>query len=299
MDLLENQLGARVGTGLADGQFAIGDTVWGDHTALIIEDGEMPLPEVRDEDAVNALGHGGVPGRDRLGMATWSWEVATDAQNGREALDLFDRLAHEWRKPLQMEPGDLMELRYRIFGRSRRVYGRPRRIAPPKPNFLTSLGQGRGGMDFVLHDPFTYDDTEHSLILDRLAPIADGTVLPAQIPFVVGTMPGEQWGAIDVGGTAPASFTVTFVGPVVNPSLEGANFLIALDTTLDVGQTVTVDTRVGTIKESGQNVRGMLRRGSRLRARLQPVTQTVSFKGTDSTNTSRAVLSWRPAYHSI
>lgn len=299
MDLLEGQLGARVGAGLADGQFALGDAVWGDHTSLIIEDGEMPLPEVRDEDAINALGHGGVPGRDRLGVATWSWEVATDVADGGEALGMFDRLAVEWRKPLQMGPGELMELRYRVFGRSRRVYGRPRRLAPPKPNFLTGLGQARGGMDFVLHDPFTYDDQERTLILDRLAPIADGTVIPAQIPFVVGTMPGEQWGAINVGGTAPASFTVTFIGPVVNPALEGNDFLIALDATLAPGQTVTVDTRVGTIKESNQNVRGMLRRGSRLRARLQPEVQTVFFKGTDSTNTSRAVLSWRPAYHSI
>src|SRR5690606_35039687 len=185
---------------------------------------------------------------DRLGQASWSWELASDVANGEAALEAYDALATEWRRALYLEPGQLMELRYRTAGRTRRVYGRPRRYDPPKPNLLTQLGQGRGAIDFALMDPFTYDDEAQSLTMGQLAPIADGTVLPATIPLVIGTIPGEQHGAFTVEGRAPTPFTATFKGPVVNPSISGEGFLIALDTTLEVGEEGTVDTRDGTIR---------------------------------------------------
>ena len=65
-----------------EGQFQLGTLLWGDGTELVIEDGEMPMPEIRDEDAENPLGHGGFAGRDRLGFSSWSTRTSTRGSRG-------------------------------------------------------------------------------------------------------------------------------------------------------------------------------------------------------------------------
>lgn len=289
---------------LREGQFALGTMVWGDGTELIVEDGSMPMPAIRDEDVDNFGSHGGRPGRDLLGTTTWDWALATDTQDfevgPRNALLAFEDLAQMWRAGIDLPPGSLMALRYHVFGRTRRVYGRPRRYDGPQPNYLAKLGQARGAIDFKIFDPFTYDDTERGIMIARVAPQGGGGLAwPFTWPAQWGTTPNQRLGLIDVGGTAPTPFRAEFFGPVTDPWIEGAGFLIALQGTIPDGDSVMVDTREKTILRGGTNVRGMLRRRSRLGARLPRGTSQVSYGGTDSTNLSKVAIRWRPAYRSI
>lgn len=288
---------------MEEGQFQLGDTVWGDGTELIVEGGDMPMPEVRDEDAENPLGHGGFAGRDRLGFTSWSWDLATDTgadDDPRHALHVFEDLADTWRESINLAPGELLPLRYRVFGRTRRVYGRPRRLDTPKPDLLTRLGQARGAIDFKLFDPFTYDDVEQSIVVGQIGTEAGVLVWPFTWPALWGVQPGQSAGVLDVGGRAPTPLMVDFRGPVTNPWLRIGDWTIGLVGTVAAGKTVTVDTRApGSITLNGQSVRTMLAQNARLSGRVKPGPTQVSYGGMDPTNSSSVMIRWRSAYYSI
>lgn len=291
---------------MSEGTFTFQGVTWGGDTRLVVESMTADMGEVRTEDSDQPYGDGVFVGRDRLGSGTWEWSLATDADDfedeGTNALDLWEQVAAAWRVAIRDgEPGRIYPLSYVALGRRRRIYGRPRRMDIPQgPDVLAMQGQARGALQFLVTDPHTYDEEQQSHTLGRIAPATSGGILiPAMVPFVIAQTPGERPGAISVGGTAPTPFTATFHGPVVDPWLEGSGWNIRLEGTIDAGASVVVDTRTREVRRGRTNVRGALLPGSSLGGRLQPGTSEVRYGGTDPTNTSRVVLSWRPAYYSI
>ena len=290
---------------MAEGTFTFGGVTWGEDTPLVVESMTADMGEIRSEDAERPFGDGSFVGRDRLGSGTWEWEIATDAADfedgGTNALDLWERLQAAWRVAVREGvPGRLYPLTYTALGRTRRIYGRPRRADIPNgPDVLAKAGQARGAVQFMLADPYTYDEDPQQVEISRIAPAGTGTTIPTPIPFMLGTEGSSRHGVVEVGGTAPTPFTATFHGPVTNPYLIGPGWEIRLEGAVDAGQAVSVDTREQVVMRGLTNVRGALRRGSTLGGRLQPGTSRITYGGIDGTNTSRVTLSWRPAYYSI
>lgn len=306
---------------MQEGSFTFAGVTFGEGTRLVVENMTTDMGEVRNEDAENPYGDGALPGRDRLGVGSWEWEIATDADDFEHgpgsprgpsglsgaqgivnALDLWESLHAAWRLPVrEQEPEKLYPLTYVALGRKRRVYGRPRRADIPNgPSVLAQQGQARGALQFTLHDPYTYGDDPRQHQLSRIAPAPGvGTRLPVRTPFQLGTMGGVRPGVLNVGGTAPTPFIATFHGPVINPFLIGPDWEIHLEGRILAGQSVSVDTRERRVFRGMTNVRGALRRGSTLDGRLQPGLTEVTYGGTDETNTSKVILTWHPAYYSI
>lgn len=290
---------------MAEGEFTFEGVTWGGDSRLVIEDMAASMGEVRTEDAENAYGDGALVGRDSLGAGSMSWELSTDADDyedpGVNALDLWEDIAAAWRVAVRdNEPGRLYPLSYTALGRRRRVYGRPRRMDIPKgPDILAMQGQARGAVEFLLASPYTYDEDEQSITIDRISTSSGGTTIPAAVPFLVGANPGARNGALTNGGRAPTPFVARFHGPVIDPYLRGPDFEIALRGRLDPGMVVTVDTRQKTIDRGLTDARGALVRGSSLGATLKPGTHQLTYGGQDTTNSSFVTVSWRPAYYSI
>lgn len=290
-----------------EGTFTFAGVTFGGDTRLVVEGMSADMGEVRNEDAENPFGDGAFPGRDRLGAGSWEWEISTDADDFEDigainALDLWEQLQAAWRIAVREgQPEKLYPLTYTALGRTRRIYGRPRRAdIPDGPSILAQQGQARGAVQFTLHDPYTYDDTPRQHEIGRIAPPSgEGTRIPARLPFRLGTASGVRPGVISVGGTAPTPFVATFVGPVINPYLEGPDWAIYLEGRILAGQTVSVDTRERRVLQGSTNLRGAVRRGSTLGGRLQPGTTEVTYGGIDSTNSSKVILTWHPAYYSI
>ena len=82
-------------------------------------------------------------GRDVIGAKTWAWESHTDMEDVQGALDILDDFSAAW-EPYEVEiPGWTTAVRYTLAGRTRRVYGRPRRYAAPPTTFCRTLFSSR------------------------------------------------------------------------------------------------------------------------------------------------------------
>src|SRR5690606_31050992 len=96
-------------------------------------------------------------GRDVPGAKTWLWESHVDRETAEEAVDTLDRFSASWHPDGMRNPGDLTAIRYRLAGRDRRVFGRPRAFAAPPANQIDS-GYVDVTHEFQCVDAFTYDD---------------------------------------------------------------------------------------------------------------------------------------------
>lgn len=289
---------------MIDGEFELDGVRWGGRrsAALLVEDFTPEGAEIENQDAQRPGGHGLLAGRDMLGGASWSWDVSTNHRDGQAALAEARALAAVWRSYVN-DPHRLAVLRHKAGGEVRRVYGRPRRFAPPRWDILTVQGRGRIVMDFQLTDPLIYDDTPSVLELALTGTSGEGVRWPVTFPFVWGSAPGRRDGEVIVGGRADVPFTLTFHGPSSGTAsafwAQGPGWRVDLSTTLAWDQSATVDTRTSTVTRSdGRSLAGDAR-GRFLTARLQPGAQEIAWGATDPTNTASMTLTHHAGYHSL
>lgn len=242
-------------------------------------------------------------GRDALQGPTWAWVLSTDMESAEEAL--LERGKHKvaWRaREIRQTPGAVTYVRYNIGGRTRRVYGRPRRWASPPSNRIIS-GYVPITCDFKCVDGLHYDDLATSVVID-LAPDSTegGFVLPAQLPIV--TIPSSvREGIITVGGDALAYPVIRIDGPVNGCWVEGLDWRLDLNLNLTEGQYVTIDTHPwanSVLRNGTSNVAGALGRKQWLsRVRLTPGQQEIRFGGQSLTNLAKATVTWRAAWEDL
>ncbi|MDQ3275331.1 MAG: hypothetical protein M3Q39_09975 [Actinomycetota bacterium] len=294
---------------MIEGQYRLGDALWGEGTRLVIEDADLELPDLRNQDALNELGHGAVPGRDRLGTSLWVWELATDAddfENGPEhAGALFDDLAAAWRQGVHAPPGQLFTLTYGAFGRTRQVYGRPDRITPPKPNYLGLVGQARGAIAFRVLDPLVYTEQMSTLELSQVTVSDGGAAWPITWPLEFSRSTTTRQGIVHVDGVAPVPFRIAVRGPNAGVasqiSLTGPGWAIDCDVPVPFDKTLLIDTREMTavLSGGGGSAAAGLSRRSRLSARLAPGNSEITFTCADPTMTALATVSWQAGWYSV
>lgn len=275
---------------------------FGDKLPLFVTDFDQGTTEYRTNDTERSQGDGLIAGRDFLGGRTWGFSVSTNMRNLPDASTLESRLAAAWHNPKHRSKSlALVPLSYELGGRWRRVYGRPSRYAGIRGDIQAVQGHGRIECDFRIHDPRYFDDWETVLRLPIVPASTGGLMAPLVAPLSTVRSSTPRAGLVVNTGTAATPLKVVFRGPVTNPYVRAAaGWEVALNGSLAVGQSVTVDAFNGTVLRGSASVAGMLTRKTRLSTAVLPVGNSdLTFGGVDPTGTALVELRWRNAYYSI
>lgn len=285
---------------LLTGQYELDGYLFGlasDEVSVLSDGWDPGSYDIDNQDADNPIGDNTWFGRDyfKPGSVTLTMLVHHD-ENCRPALT---RLANAWRADhIRKTPGAESVLRYNSFGETRRVYGRPRRFAVEKqpindPTYRVVTA------DFKLSEYVSYGDSTNLVTMDLITtPIGGGVTLPAVLPWTLGASESTaRRGIVTIGG-APAPFIATFYGPITgtanNWRLQTANWVFTSNASLRPGETLTLDTRKGTLTHSsGASAVGSIGRSS-LTPRLPTGTSEILFGAADSTATAYATVQWFP-----
>lgn len=290
---------------LKDYQFELDDYAFGLGLPMLLVDGGFDPGSAswRTQDQPHAHGDGTTFGRDQLDGPTWAWELGTDQGDPASALKVLADFSKAWRATeARQTPGAVLALRYALAGRTRRVYGRPRRLAAPPNNKILS-GWIPVTCDFQTADALHYDDTEESLSVGITTSSAGGLTSPLKEPLATVTEGAETRTGINVGGDAPTWAVVSFTGPVSNPYVELGGWHCGLRGSLADGEEVTIDSRpwVRTaVRNDGASMGGRLDRKTYLdRMLLPPGGYEIVYGGGSSVATSTATVRWRSAFHAL
>lgn len=293
-------------TELRDFQWELDGLVFGAYTPIEHEaDSDPGSYSWRTQDGQAPGRDANTFGRDLIEPGTWNFKLFTNVDSEAEALAELARLAHVWRgNKVRGTVGAVMELRYARVGRTRRVYGRPRRFAAPQDNRALS-GLVLVTCDFKLSSELFFDDVEDSTsLMSFQVPSTGGFETPVEAPL--STEEAEVSGAevITVGGLEPTPIMVDFVGPNSDAFVEiDGTLRVQLQGEVPDGQTITVDARPwknSVYRSDGVPVPSLLSSRTRLPTLLlEPGQHTVIFGGGDETGRARAKVRWRKAYPSV
>lgn len=290
---------------LQDFQFDLDGYVFGLGCPVLLEDEGFDTGSItwRTQDAANAQSDGMSFGRDFVDPPSWSWSLGTDAEDEATALQTLNAFAAAWRRDkMRSTPGAVSTLRYRVAGRTRRVYGRPRRFAAPPTNRILA-GWVPITVDFQRADDLTYADVERSASIGITPSAEGGLTVPLREPLSTVRSGAETARQINVEGDAPTWAIVTFTGPVSNPYIKIGDWHCGLRGTLAQGERITVDSRPwvrSVLRADGSSLGGRLDRHTYLdQMRLTPGLHTITFGGGASVATSTATVRWRSASYAL
>lgn len=255
-------------------------------------------PDLITQDGVNPQTGARVFGRDMHGAGSWTFACHVDREDVAGALGSAAAMGAKWRDEKWLEPDAIAILRYRLGGRTRCVFGRPRRFSFRPGNAILG-GTVPPLASFDLVDSKHYDDAEQFVEL-RLRPSSSGGfVAPLTFPLVIETPADAQIpGEVKVAGDTSTAAVVDFYGPVTDPSVTIGDFVVALVGTIPAGASVTVDSRPWSqgMFRTGNTAGVRLGRETRLtKARLRPGTYSAVFRGGDLTGGARCRVRWRNA----
>lgn len=282
---------------------------------------DMGTPDLRNADAERPMADGIAFGRDfRSGrlislemnalsytpaLAMAAYGDSAGAEPVVEALNWADRVESAWAADrVRLVPSAVQVLRWRVGGRTRRVYGRPRRCAVDTA--IHHVGNVPITADFQAEDDLVYSDLRRVTTIN-IVPSANAWVtFPLDWPiFWYSAAAGVNNGSITVGGTRATWPSFTIHGPVAQPSIViGGYGELKLNTNLLYDQSIYLDTRPwnrGIRRENGSNIAGALdSRATPLSLlRVPPGSYSVALKGTDPTGTAKLVVEHRDAFSSF
>lgn len=290
---------------LLDHQFELDGVPFGIGCSVTVENEgwDTGTADWRTQDEDLPQEDGRLFGQDRLTPPTWAWDLSTDMQDEAGALAALDQIATAWRGDAYRNvPGAVGVLRYRLAGRTRRVYGRPRRFSPSLSNRMLG-GYIPITADFALADGVPYDDIEQSITISTVPASTHGFKTPFIFPLSTMRSNGYRQSDFRVGGSFPTWLKVEIHGEIINPVIIIDNaYRIPLRGTIAPDASVILDGRpwVRTaVRNDGVAVPGMLTRGARLaNLKLRPGQHSVALDGITPGNAT-ARLSWRSAYSSL
>lgn len=244
-------------------------------------------------------------GRDVVGAKTWLWASHVNRDKVSTAVDTLERFADAWAPDeLVRNPGAVTALRYRLAGRDRRVFGRPRRFAAPPTNTILN-GHIPVTHDFSLVSAYTYDDLESQASINYSSSVSGGGfTLPSTMPLTTQPSLGNGGGQISVGGTARAYPIIRFIGPWTNPTIDTGDWKLTWTGAIGVGGWVEVDTRpwaLTVLNQSGASVVGGLDRRTWLEDLwFAPGSQPqIALSGIAPGGGASCLIRWRNTWKSI
>lgn len=244
-------------------------------------------------------------GRDVRGPKTWLWASHTDRDTEVQAADTLDRFSAAWAaEELARENGEVTALRYRMAGRERRVFGRPRRYAAPPTNLILS-GYVPVTHDFACVDSYTYDDVESQANIPYSSGVTGGGfTLPAVLPIMTEPSQGNASEQITVGGQSRAYPIIRLMGPWINPVFQTEDWALEWTGSIPAGEWIEIDTRpwrLTVLNQSGASVvDGFGRRTWLEDCWFAPNSQPqISLSGVATGGGAGALVRWRNTWTSI
>lgn len=240
-------------------------------------------------------------GRDIKGAKTWTWASHINRDDVEGALETLEEFEDAWApEALMLQPGVVTGLRYRVGGRDRRVFGRPRRFSAPPSNRILG-GYVPVTHDFELADSNTYDDLATTVIIPFASePGASGFQFPVIFPMI--TLPSDETEqAFYVGGTRRAYPVIRFYGPWTNPSITTDDWALSWAGSIPNGGWIEIDARpwmLTVLNQSGASAVAGLPKTTMLEdIWLAPKTQIQARLGGIATGGGAyASVSWRNTY---
>lgn len=255
------------------------------------------------QDSVNQVRGTRNFGRDVLSGPTHTFALHVDQTDVSTAVGALGTLRTAWMAgDIAEQVGRMSIVRYRLAGRVRRFYGRPRKWAAPPSNRILG-GYIPVTCTFDAADHLFYDDTQEQTIIPFVSVSEGGWTFPATFP-VTTLPPGQREGSIHVGGSIPTYPVIRFNGPITNPYLQcGNDWKVQLNMSIASGEWVEIDTRpwrLTVLRQGLYSEAGKLSRRTWLKdVVLKPGPKELSFGGTAAEGTSFVTVSWRSAYASI
>lgn len=292
---------------LADYQFQFHDLLFGVDRSLNVKAFNPGSAPIRSQVGSIPNGDGHTFGRDYIDGPTWGWTLYSDETTAAESLAVFEETAKKWRwEPRRRNPGEVVEMRYRLAGRERMVYGRPGRFAYDPFNFTLDQGRLEGAAEWICADHYTYAAQVESITVDLVPATVGGITFPITFPLTTLESEGPREGQFTIGGTAPTWVMIriragesSLGGPTVR--IDGIE-LEFRDIVLPPGQSINIDPKpwARTILSGGGSVAGALSGRTYLAdLQLNPGYHEVVFNGLDPSNTADVTVSWRAAYFGL
>ena len=282
------------------GGVTVGETSQG----LFLTEVELDLGDMRTGDAEWPLRHGSRPGVDYLESGTLTLTLCSSpgARDDAAANAAVSEFVRAWRLGLREEPGRLAPLWVSVGGRSRVVYGRPGRLAPPAPG-SNAMKQGVAMLtaEFRILDPLVYAAEATETSVSVVPKTLGGIIAPVFTPIKTTLTSDTSYRFVTVEGDADAPFSVTFHGPATDPKVTVNGTEVGLVGSVAYDEDVTVDGRARTVElANGDPAAARMSRGTRIdRMLLPPGEHEIAFTATDRTGTARATVSVTPAFYHL
>lgn len=263
---------------------------------------EIGSLDIRTSDVDRPRSDGRAFGVDYLGGQTLSFHLGVRATSDAEVRAETAKLRNLWRADVvRLTPGAVAELHAEYAGRTRIVYGRPRRF---DPDFSDSAVNNLVDVlaDFACVDDVYYGAEEGGTTVALVSEPSGGLLAPLASPLGT-TRTSDRSVSIDVETELPAWPIIEIEGPITQPVIEVVGvWRMEIRTSLAEDQTLVIDTRpwVRSILRNGSaSLAGSLR-GTRLTdAGLPPGRHEIALRGQDSTGTAIARVRWRGSYSSL
>ena len=291
---------------LQDMQFDLDGFVFGQGLPVFIdEEGFDPGESVEIlQDGVNPITGARLFGRDMRGAKTWTFSCHIDRTDTATALETLEAMGGIWLNEKWLTAENVAMLRYAIGGRTRVVFGKPRRFSHAINNKVMQ-GTMPPVATFDLVDHRHYADVEQMIDLQISPTLPGGFLVPFEAPLIV-ELPADaiRVGSMTVGGTTSTAPVVEFIGPLTDGSVTiGSAIEVGFIGTLAAGQSIVIDTRpwsqsVKRVGGGGTSV--VLSRKTRLaRSLVGPGNYEAIMRGVDNTGTARCRVRWRNAYTTL
>ena len=287
---------------LVDLYYEIDGFKFGEGTNWIVQDLEVGAPEIVNTDVRLPRQDGLRFGRDYRAGQQITFEMINIAGTGTDVLDELGQLRTAWlADTVRATPGAVSILSLTRGGRTRRVYGRPRRFAVASER--SRFGWVSVIADFQCVDHLFYGDAELAYTVGMAAPSVGGLVGPLVGPIDAESA-GEGVHSVFIGGNVPAWPVMRIHGPIVDPSIEVVGQWSAkINVSLASDQWVTIDptpwNRAVRHRQGGNLAGAFTSDSQRLsQMRLPPGPQQVILRGLDPTGTAKLQMWIREAYNS-
>lgn len=233
-----------------DGQLEYNDYLLGDDEVTFMTSltGWEDLPSVDSANTLRPSSHGAWVGRKLLGqrILTWSGVFAATPETWE---DEIKRLRAAFTPPSGTEE---LTIVVRTRGETMMVFGTVSARQIPV-DYAYSYYGARLSIQFECADPRRYSLSEENYFIELPPDVEDGLDYPLVYPLDYGVEVISNSATIFNDGSAPTPLTLTFTGPVTNPTLvnQSTGDRLGFDIVLTADETLTVNTRTGTVLLNG------------------------------------------------
>lgn len=233
-----------------DGQLEYNEYVLGDDSITFLEEitGWEDLPPIDSSNTLRPSSHGAWVGKKLAGqrILTWKGRFAATQEDWETEIT---RLKSAFRLVTGTE-----ELTISVRTRDEILvcFGTVSARQIPM-NYKYSYYGADLSIQFECSDPRKYSQGENSVFISMPPLVSDGLDYPLVYPLDYGTTPDPSNLIVTNSGDAPAPVELIYSGPVTNPTLinQTTGVRLGFEITLAADETLTVNTRVGTVLLNG------------------------------------------------